>query len=262
MVIFDSHIHIGQFYEKYYSPEYIASFLKDMNIQKAIVSSTTICEENYEKVISEITELIQIAGNKIFPMLWITPKMLKEDKHYLFLESDIDWKCIKVHGFIHNWHPNGKILQHAINIASELKIPFLFHTGGIERCDAGAYLKTIERNSQQQFILAHGRPVKQAIEVLSQCSNAWVDTAFMPIEDIKTLVAEGFIDRVLFGTDFPITIHNEQDLTDVNWYQNRTSEIIDTIGEIKFKKINEKNFIKIFCYHTQPSTLAGRTSRR
>jgi len=247
MVIFDSHIHIGQFYEKYYSPEYIASFLKDMNIHKAIVSSTTICEENYEKVISEITELIQIAGNKIFPMLWLTPKMLKENKHYLFIESGIKWKCIKVHGFIHNWHPNGKILQQVINIASELKIPFLFHTGGIERCDAGAYLKIIKRNFQQQFILAHGRPIEQAINVLNQCSNAWVDTAFMPIEDIKRLDSKGYIDKVLFGTDFPITIHNDKDLSDTDWYQNRISEIIDTIGITKFKKISEDNFIKLFC---------------
>jgi len=247
MKISDSHMHVGQFFDHYYTPAYIVSFIDKLYIEKAVISSTTTCEENYEKVITEMKELIQLAGERIYPVLWITPKMLKNEKLPLMLQSGIRWKCIKIHGFIHNWHPNGKHLQEVINIALKLKIPLLFHTGGIDRCDAGVYLSIIQRNPKQKFILAHGRPIEQTIEVMKQCSNAWADTAFMPIEDIKTFVETGYADRILFGTDFPITIHNEPDLLDIVWYANRISKIIEIIRFDKFKKISEENFNKLFC---------------
>ena len=121
----DSHMHVGQFYNKYYTPAYIVFIMDKLLIERAIISSTTTCEENYEKVIAEMKELIQLAGERIYPALWITPKMLKNGKLPLMLQSGIKWKCIKIHGFIHNWHPNGKHLQEVINTALKLKIPLL-----------------------------------------------------------------------------------------------------------------------------------------
>lgn len=247
MIINDSHIHVGQFYEKYYSPEFISDFISTLKIKTALVSSTTTCEENYEKVIVEIKKLISFKGDQIFPVLWITPKMISSGKLSLLLTSGIEWKCLKIHGFIHNWPPNGKLFKQVIALALNLKIPILIHSGGDKKCDAGSYFKVIKKHPQQIFILAHGRPIEQAIEVLNQCSNAWVDSAFMPIEGIKRLESEDLIDRVLFGTDFPIPIHNEPDLSDTDWYLNRISEIIDTIGIDKFEKISEENFNKLFC---------------
>lgn len=243
----DSHIHIGQFYEEYYSPKYISDFIRKMNIDRYLVSSTTTCEENYAKVISELEQLNELDKEKAFPVLWITPKMITNTHLSYMMESKIDWKCLKIHGFIHNWPPNGKLFRQVIDLASKLQIPILIHSGGDKKCDAGSYLKVIKNYPKQIFILAHGRPIDQALEVMKQCQNAWVDTAFMPLEDIKLLKDDGLLDRVLFGTDFPITIHNEQNLSDMDWYKNRITEIVDIIGNEKFRKINEANFNKLFC---------------
>jgi uncharacterized protein len=243
----DSHIHVGRFFESYYSPEYISLFIKTMNIEKALVSSTTTCEEDYSKVISEIHQLSKLSEGKVLPILWITPEMLKNNNLFYMLEAKIDWKCIKIHGLIHNWPHNGKLLQQVIDIAIEMQVPILVHSGGSKKCDAGSYSRVIKQHPNQIFILAHGRPVDEAMSVLKKSPNAHVDTAFMPLEDIKLLVDNGFEDKILFGTDFPITIHNEPDLSDTEWYQNRIAEIIDSIGIDKFKKISEENFNKMYC---------------
>jgi len=128
-----------------------------------------------------------------------------------------------------------------------MQVPILIHSGGDKKCDAGSYLRVIKKRPEQIFILAHGRPIDEAVSVLSQTHNSYVDTAFMPIEDIKLIVDNGFEEKILFGTDFPITNHNQQNLSDTDWYQNRISEIIDIIGIDKFKKISEDNFNKLFC---------------
>jgi uncharacterized protein len=247
MVVNDSHIHVGQFYDKYYSSEYIHSVVSALKINKYLVSSTTICEENYTKVISEIQQLIKLDEEKVFPMLWVTPKMFISNELSLMIKSGINWKCIKIHGFIHNWPPNGNHFKQIIDLASVMQVPILIHSGGNKKCDAGSYLRVIKKHPEQMFILAHGRPIDEAVSVLKQTSNAYVDTAFMPLEDIKLLVDNAFEEKILFGTDFPITIHNEPNIPDTVWYKNLISEIVDIIGIDKFKIINEDNFNKLFC---------------
>jgi len=247
MQINDLHLHMGQFYERYYSPEFIYQAISDNNINKALISSTTTCEENYAKVISEIHQLIVYGKEKIFPVLWVTPKMIKSNNLAYMLESNIQWKCIKIHGLIHNWAPNGKLFKQVIDLAIKIQLPILIHSGGDKRCDAGSYLRIIKNNPQQTFILAHGRPIDEAINVIKHCTNAYVDTAFMSLEHIVLLIENKLEERILFGSDFPITIHNESNIYVNDWYQNRISEIVDIIGIDKFKIMNEYNFNKLFC---------------
>jgi len=247
MLIYDSHIHVGQFYEKYYSPEYIMEKMLSLKIHKALVSSTTTCDENYEKIILEIKQLVSIGHERILPVLWVTPKMLKNYKLSFMLDTEIEWKCIKIHGLIHNWAPNGKLFRQVIVLALKLQVPILIHSGGDKKCDAGSYLRVIKKHPLQKFILAHGRPIDEAVSILKQTTNAYVDTAFMPLENIEIILNNGFEDKILFGTDFPITIHNEKNLSDVNWYQTRISQIVDIIGVDKFELINAKNFNRLFC---------------
>ena len=54
----DSHIHVGQFNDLYIEPSAIHNLMAELNVDYYAVSSTTICEENYPKVIDELQELI------------------------------------------------------------------------------------------------------------------------------------------------------------------------------------------------------------
>ena len=75
-MLIDSHIHVGQFNNLYFAPSVISSLMEQLDVDYYAVSSTTQCEENYPKVLSEIEELIRFDGNKVLPVMWITPQSL------------------------------------------------------------------------------------------------------------------------------------------------------------------------------------------
>lgn len=80
----------------------------------------------------------------------------------------------------------------------------MFHSGNEDFCHTGLFKRIIEENKDLTFVLAHGRPINETIDVLRCCNNSYVDTAFMPMSDIKLLVKSGLSERILFGTDAPI----------------------------------------------------------
>ena len=155
----DTHIHVGQFYELYFAPSAIHQLIEQMHIAYYAVSSTTICEEDYLSVINELHELIDLDGDKVLPVMWITPEGLKGNIAW-FLESDIKWRCLKVHPFLHqnDWAPEGGQFAEVVDIARELQVPLLIHTGNEDCCHCGRYEPLIANNSDIDFILAHGRP--------------------------------------------------------------------------------------------------------
>jgi predicted TIM-barrel fold metal-dependent hydrolase len=56
-----------------------------------------------------------------------------------------------------------------------------------------------------KIILAHCRPANETIAMMKKYPNVIGDTAFAPKERIDEIRDAGFIERVIFGTDFPIT---------------------------------------------------------
>ena len=102
------------------------------------------------------------------------------------------------------WYYNKKILHNALEVARWLQVPVLLHTGEFKECRAGVFMDICSQYNDLTFVLAHGRPLQETLEVLTRCTNVYVDTAFMPINDVATIVQNGYANRLLFGTDAPI----------------------------------------------------------
>lgn len=75
--LIDSHVHVGQFTSFYISPIDLSQLMNKIGVDYYAVSSTTMCDEDYQKVLSEIYELIRLDGEKVLPVMWITPEGLK-----------------------------------------------------------------------------------------------------------------------------------------------------------------------------------------
>ena len=67
-MICDSHIHVGQFRDIYTFPEELVSFLDKVGVEKFAVSSTSIWEEDYDKVLHEIQTLVYLAKDRAYPI--------------------------------------------------------------------------------------------------------------------------------------------------------------------------------------------------
>lgn len=205
MKIFDHHQHVGWYSDGYHSPSEIWRTKEDVGLSDIAVSSTSTCAELYKLVVREMLELKRLGGNQIHPFLWLTPRMMCTWGIRFMLHSKVKWEGIKMHWQIHReWYYNHKLSQRAVEIARILSVPILLHTGEFKECSSQIFIPLIKSNSDITFILAHGRPINEAKQVLRECPNCMVDTAFMPIEHICELVENGIGNRILFGTDAPI----------------------------------------------------------
>lgn len=203
--VFDHHQHVGWYTDGYHSPKEIWENAVRSGVSDIAVSSTSVCAEKYKLVVKEMKTLKRLGGAHVHPFLWLSPRMMRTYGLRLMLRSCITWEGVKMHWQAHKeWFYNRSLQRKAIDVARELDVPVLLHTGNFKECEAGVFLHLCQENSDVPFILAHGRPLEQTMNVMRLCPNTFADTAFMPVEDMAKLVDNGFENRILFGTDTPI----------------------------------------------------------
>lgn len=204
MMLFDIHVHMGQFFDDYYTPPRVLRTLKCAGITHFAYSSTSNVVTDDPAFMREEREAMrELSAGRAVALLWVTHSMLRKSRDLaLYLDDGI--RGLKVHGGSEKWLPNGKSLDRIFVIAKERNLAVMLHTGEKDECFAEMYEPVIQKHPKVRVVLAHGRPLAQTMDVLRHCPNAFVDTAFMPHGHLQVLLQEGFADRVLFGTDTPI----------------------------------------------------------
>ena len=248
MKICDAHIHTGQFREEYTGSEDVFDFLDAHNVEYFAASSICTCDGTIERVLPEMEAMNRLAGNRFVPVLWIAPEWIDEGRDELqrLLESEIPWKCLKIHGYYSRWDLVPDRLEKVVKMAHDMQLPLLLHTGGCEMSDAGSYKDLISRHPEVTFILAHCRPGDQALDVMKSCLNCWGDTAFTPPRDVKMLVDAGLSDRLMLGTDYPLhrSFYKGRDMDEV--YDNTIAELRATMSDENWQKVARGNFCRLF----------------
>ena len=228
-MMIDNHVHVGWFRDGYHSPLEVRISVKKAGIDKCVVSSTSTCADLYHNILTEFHQLISIAGiENVKPLLWISPNMIIKKWHLKkLLNSKIEWKGVKLHYISHpQFSKHKEWVNTAIVIAYSLgNVPVLFHTGEWDTCHAGIFESLIDSHPKLKFVLAHGRPIDETIYLMKKYPNAWTDTAFMSIENIKKLKQENLTDRVLFGSDAPINRIYVPELSTTDYLKTRIQAI-------------------------------------
>lgn len=241
-MLIDNHIHTGWFKGHYYSAQYVWNEIQSTGIDRVAISSLSSVSQGFHKIaIREIKEMQRLGKDRIIPLLWVCPNMFKPKGEYVLrelLHSGIDWQGIKIHYYMHpEWQRNKALASKAFALARQMQLPILAHTGGSLESDAGVFLEIARANSDVTIILAHGRPIEEAVEVLQNCPNTMVDTAFMPMEDQKKLVDTGFASRLLFGTDIPINKFYYPQMPTSEFVQKHLDELRSVTTEEQYLQI-------------------------
>lgn len=231
-MIIDNHVHVGWFSDGYHTPKEVWNSAVAAGIDGMAVSSTSTCAELYKNVCRELRELVRLGGERVHPILWLTPKMLRWRYPLpLMLHGKIEWQGIKIHPEAHpEWTRNPKLMKKAVTLARCMDVPLLIHTGNKAESHAGLFAGVIKRNNDVTFVLAHGRPCDETLNILHDCDNVFVDTAFMPMADVKSLSEAGFSNRMLFGTDMPINEVFYKDRCSTEYVRNIVYEARQVLG--------------------------------
>jgi hypothetical protein len=209
----DNHVHIGQFDEQYYSAQEVFDVVLSNGIKSFWYSSTTSCEGNvkYDEVEKEIKSAIKLCDSHIAtPLFWFIPDYIKQGVDIESAMKNIPYGGFKLHPYNDKWtfsedKNQNEVLHTIFHYAGENDLPILIHTGesGVDSPDR--FEQFFEEYPAARVILAHGRPIDKTIEMMRRFDHVECDTAFMPEESVHALVSAGLANRVLPGSDFPIT---------------------------------------------------------
>lgn len=222
---FDHHVHIGQFHDVYYHPYKIVDILLKCGVAGAYISSTTSCiswntqQEKrvvVEHIKAEIEEVLLYSEERKFdakPLCWIIPQRYYEGETVNELYSECDYYGFKIHPRAHSWDlsksRNIMLLSDICKIAEKKNVPILIHTGMCEFEKPSKFKYWFEMYPKVKFILAHCKNVNEIIYLFDAYENLYGDVAFSKPEDLKPILYGKHQNRLLFGTDFPITAYHQ-----------------------------------------------------
>ncbi len=241
--ICDCHVHFGKFRDDYYSASQVVNWYTELGIDKVCImhlgSSWPLETENEKQIVDSLP------NERYVYNLWVTPDMYDLDpdlKRY----DNLHYKVIKIHTYDRkDWHEMPNKIRGVIEVAVKKNIPVMFHTGGWIGSNAIQFYKFCREYPEVTFILAHGRPISQAITVLKGTKNTYVDSSFLPIESIQLLCSSGLSHKIIFGTDFPIMKTFWPEINLITWYKNHVFELIREFGEKEFMYWSHENFYKL-----------------
>lgn len=241
--ICDCHVHYGQFRDDYYDPNDVIRWFDDLGLDK--VGIMTVGSTMDSDFFLDQQVLNSLPKQRFIPYLWIFPEMVDADPTFKMYDN-LDYKVMKIHSYARKeWANMPDKISSVIEVAYKKSVPVMFHTGGWRGSNAIQFYKYCREFPEVTFILAHGKPISQTLMVLKGAKNAYVDSSFMPFENIKQICDEGMSDRILFGTDFPVMKSFWPDVNILNWYKINILEQIQLFGEKTFMVWAHENFYKL-----------------
>lgn len=211
-MITDSHIHIGQWLDTYYCPLEILRIVAEQGVKSCAYSSTTSGEKNlrYSKIEKEISSAAKTySPSKFKPYFWYIQPYIKSGITAKNAFENLPYKGIKLHPKLYPWDFKNKThlkaLHSLFGYASENKLPVLIHTGPESITKPELFEPFFIEYPSVKFTLAHCRPVYESIAMFALYKNVYGDTAFLPKEDLQKIKKAGFANRIILGSDFPLT---------------------------------------------------------
>jgi len=202
MQLIDAHVHVGRFKGHWFEPAGVGRFLLRQGVEGCVASATVAAVGRHEDAVRDLDQLLSIPGLAVWPLLWVTPGLLSRHPDLAKPLARLAYRGLKIHPRANRW--SNVDLDRAFRIAGERDMAILVHTDDDPDSQPSRLRPIIMRHPGVRVVLAHGRPIEQAMEVLLACSNASVDTAFMPTPHVKRLLQAGHASRILFGSDTPI----------------------------------------------------------
>jgi len=210
----DSHVHIGQFHEEYYHFDAVFDVIFNSGrVDKIVYSSTSSCisDVKYNFVQNEVEAVLKkFPADIATPLFWVIPDYINQGKEVEAVMKELDYGGFKLHPFGNDWNFENNTKQYealheVFDYADKRQMQILIHTGesGVDspsrfECFFGEY-------ENAKIILAHCRPTDETIRLMQKYPNVFGDTAFTAKESINKIETAGFGERLIFGSDFPVT---------------------------------------------------------
>jgi hypothetical protein len=214
-MIEDMHVHIGQYENEYYGAEAVFEAIAACGkVSDVTCSSTSTCTDDidFADVEDELLDAERYAPSEltVSRLLWFKPAYIKQGVNIDNATYHAGYAGIKLHPFADDWNfendsSHRDILHRVFELAGTNYDYVMIHTGESGRDSPRRFRKFFAAYPHTPVFLAHGRPARDTIDMMRHFPQILCDTAFMDEERLRAICEAGFAQRIVTGSDFPIT---------------------------------------------------------
>ncbi len=212
VLVVDAHAHLGYDYvfEHDFKLQDLLMGMERNGIDISIVQpGTTLDLETVIKQHNEIAELSRKMPGRIFGMANPSPH-LPQSSYREEVErcvKDLGFVGVKLHPFAHAVNPNSFTGRKVFEVALDLEIPTMVHTGSGVPWSLPSTLMPIAREFPKlKIILAHSGGnlfAEEALLIAKAYSNIYLETSWTPNLALRKFCRVLGSNRVMFGSDHP-----------------------------------------------------------
>jgi len=210
-MIIDVHAHLGidvVFDEEIDEKELLAAY-EEYGIDGSIVQPylPRIYIEDHQKIHNRIYELTKTPDMKIWGMASINPHFRPEDydREAKRCIKDLGFIALKITPIGHACHPSSKDAFHVWEIAKELKVPLMIHTGaGIPFSDPISLVKALDAFPEVTCVMAHAGSElhnQQATYLASKYDNLFLEPSWVGVLGVHNMLNKLGAGKLLYSSD-------------------------------------------------------------
>ena len=266
--IIDTHVHIGGGNLGFdMTEDMVETLMNRYDIDHILLSNCDCCEVDFnQKLIPEKNQISQIDGlirtvnfarkheGRVSVAPFIKANVEGYSKEYAdLIKANLDIiKAIKIHPYHAKISPVDKRVLPYWELASELHLPVVSHTGGCEEANPVHLYEAALEFKDVDFVMVHmelGSDNKKALDLLGKCDNLYGDTTWVPISTTIEAIKRYGSKKMVFGSDSPIDgvdtyAHNREG--DRSIYQDYFYVLPDYISQGAYDDLMYRNAERIF----------------
>lgn len=266
--IIDTHIHIGGEAVGFNMSEAMVEQMMDKyNISYGIISNCDCVEFDHNvrpipmklqvNQMNGLSRTINFARKNpnrygVAPFIKPYTEGLTQDfRKYIIKNKDII-KAIKLHAFHSNSKPTDKTVIPYIELAEQLNIPVVSHTGSSDSDSPIHMYEAARMFPNVSFVMVHmglGTDNTLALDLLEKADNLYGDTTWVPISTTIEAIKRYGNDKIMFGSDAPIDgvdTYKFNGKGEPSLYQQYFNDLPDIIGDKAYEALMHGNAERIF----------------
>lgn len=222
-MVIDTHVHIGGEANGFHmNEEMVLTAMERYNIDFCVVSNADAGEMNHrQQLFPEEKQMLQETAlastlafakqhpGKIGVAPWVKPYLqgLTPELEQMMRDNS-DWICaIKLHPFHSNVLPTDERVLPYLELAEQLQLPVVSHTGGCEAARPLHLYEAAKLFPNVNFVMVHmgiESDHKEALDLLGRADNLYGDTTWVSMDTTIEVIKRYGSKRMVFGSDMPI----------------------------------------------------------
>ena len=120
---------------------------------------------------------------------------------------------VKLHPAVQGFRPDEPAAMEVYAACARLGIPVILHCGPVEietrsgryHTQVRHYERPLREHPRTQFLLGHAGALqsREALALQRRYPNAWLEISSISLSQLRDAIAEGDVDRIVFGSDWP-----------------------------------------------------------